>query len=108
MKEIGADFAMLDDGTLSKQVMKAFSSGITKVLELVGATVIEETSKLLKKNCCTINSFSCAAVRLYKVYGIYLYTKFRNWINIRLYLLLKIFSVCGLKIFMVVNYIHSW
>ena len=36
LKEIGADFAILDDGTLSKQVMKAFPSGITKILELVG------------------------------------------------------------------------
>jgi len=50
LKEIGADFAMLDDGTLSKEVMKAFPSGITKILELVGPTAIEETSKLLRKH----------------------------------------------------------
>lgn len=50
LKEIGADFAMLDDGTLSKQVMKVFPSGITKILELVGKAAIEETSKLLKKH----------------------------------------------------------
>lgn len=50
LKEIGADFAMLDDGTLSKQVMKVFPNGITKVLELVGEAAIEETSKLLKKH----------------------------------------------------------
>lgn len=50
LKEIGADFAMLDDVTLSRQVMKAFPDGITKVLELVGEAAIEETSKLLKKH----------------------------------------------------------
>ena len=50
LKEIGADFAMLDDGTLSKQVMKLFPSGIKKVLELVGEAAIEETSKLLRKH----------------------------------------------------------
>jgi len=50
LKEIGADFAMLDDGTLSKQVMRVFPNGITKVLELVGEAAIEETSKLLKKH----------------------------------------------------------
>lgn len=50
LKEIGADYAILDDGTLSKQVMNLFPSGITKVLELVGPTAIEETSKLLKKH----------------------------------------------------------
>ena len=53
----------------------------------------ENNEHLDKKNCCTANLFSCATVLLYKVYGIYLYTKFRNWINIRLYLLFKIFSV---------------
>lgn len=50
LKEIGADFAILDDGTLSNQIMELFPSGITKVLELVGTTAIEETSKLLKKH----------------------------------------------------------
>lgn len=50
LKEIGADFAMLDDGTLSEQVMKVFPNGITKILELVGSTAIEKTSKLLKKH----------------------------------------------------------
>jgi len=50
LKEIGADYAMLDDGTLSKQVKKVFPDGITKVLELVGPSAIEETSKLLKKH----------------------------------------------------------
>jgi NADPH:quinone reductase-like Zn-dependent oxidoreductase len=41
---------MLDDGTLTKQVIEAFPKGITKVLELVGATAIEGTSKLLRKH----------------------------------------------------------
>lgn len=50
LTDIGADFAMLDDGTLSRQVKKAFPDGITKVLELVGPSAIEETSKLLKKH----------------------------------------------------------
>lgn len=50
LKEIGADYAILDDVTLSKQVIKLFPNGITKVLELVGQAAIEETSKLLKKH----------------------------------------------------------
>lgn len=50
LKEAGADYAMLDDGTLAKQVIKEFPSGITKVLELVGATAIKETANLLKKH----------------------------------------------------------
>lgn len=50
LKEVGADYAMLDDGTLAKQVIKEFPYGITKVLELVGATAIKETANLLKKH----------------------------------------------------------
>jgi NADPH:quinone reductase-like Zn-dependent oxidoreductase len=50
LKEAGADFGMLDDGTLTKKVIKEFPNGITKVLELVGTKAIEETAKLLKKH----------------------------------------------------------
>jgi NADPH:quinone reductase-like Zn-dependent oxidoreductase len=50
LKEIGADFAMLDDVTLTRKVFELFPHGITKVLELVGATAIEETGKVLKKH----------------------------------------------------------
>lgn len=50
LKEIGTDFAMLDDGTLYNQVKNMFPDGITKVLELVGPSAIEQTSKLLRKH----------------------------------------------------------
>ncbi|MHC1681423.1 MAG: zinc-binding dehydrogenase [Clostridiaceae bacterium] len=50
LKKVGADYAILDNGTLTEQIRKAFPNGITKVLELVGATAIKETSKLLKKH----------------------------------------------------------
>lgn len=50
LKEVGADFAILDDANLTKKVFRAFPNGITKVLELVGATAIEKTAKILKKH----------------------------------------------------------
>lgn len=50
LKKVGADYAMLDNGTLSEQVIKEFPEGITKVMELVGATAIKNTAKLLKKH----------------------------------------------------------
>ncbi|WP_099468200.1 zinc-binding dehydrogenase [Konateibacter massiliensis] len=50
LKKIGADMAMMDDGTLEDQVKKEYPQGITKVLELIGPSAIEVTSKLLQKH----------------------------------------------------------
>lgn len=50
LKEVGADYTVLDNKTLSKQITDLFPEGITKVLELVGPAAIPETSKLLKKH----------------------------------------------------------
>lgn len=86
LKEIGADFAMLDDGTLSKQVMKEFPNGITKVLELVGATAIGETSKLLKKHgiICSTGQLGGSSAQGFDVIksipnGVYLSSFFSNY-----------------------------
>lgn len=86
LKEIGADFAMLDDGTLSKQVMKEFPDGITKVLELVGATAIGETSKLLKKHgiICSTGQLGGSSTQGFDVIksipnGVYLSSFFSNY-----------------------------
>ena len=86
LKEIGADFAMLDDGTLSKQVMKAFPSGITKILELVGEASIEETSKLLKKHgiICSTGQLGGSSMQGFDVIksipnGVYLSSFYSNY-----------------------------
>lgn len=50
LKEVGADFAVLDDEMLSKRIRDVFPDGVTKVLELVGVRAIPETTKLLKKH----------------------------------------------------------
>lgn len=86
LKEIGADFAMLDDGTLSNQVIKAFPKGITKILELVGEYSIEETSKLLKKHgiICSTGQLGGSSTQGFDVIksipnGIYLSSFFSNY-----------------------------
>lgn len=86
LKEIGADYAILDDGTLSKQVMQLFPSGITKVLELVGPTAIEETSKLLKKHgiICSTGQLGGASAQGFDVIksipnGVYLSSFYSNY-----------------------------
>lgn len=52
-----------------------------------------------KMSCCTSSFVSCATTHSYK---------YRSLINNCLYLVFKIFSVCGLKIFFVINFIYSW
>lgn len=86
LKEIGADFAILDDGTLSKQVKKIFPNGITKVLELVGPSSIEETSKLLKKHgiICSTGQLGGGTVQGFDVIksipnGVYLTSFYSNY-----------------------------
>lgn len=86
LKEIGADYAILDDGTLSKQVMQLFPSGITKVLELVGEAAIGETSKLLKKHgiICSTGQLGGASAQGFDVIksipnGVYLSSFYSNY-----------------------------
>lgn len=50
LKEVGADIAVLDDEMLTKRIRAACPDGVTKVLELVGASAVPETSKMLKKH----------------------------------------------------------
>ncbi|MDS0524312.1 zinc-binding dehydrogenase [Clostridium sp. SHJSY1] len=86
LKEIGADFSMLDDGTLSKQIRNVFPEGLTKVLELVGPTAIEDTSKLLKKHgiICSTGQLGGSALQRFDVIksipnGVYLSSFFSNY-----------------------------
>jgi NADPH:quinone reductase and related Zn-dependent oxidoreductases len=86
LKEIGVDFAILDDGKLSKQVMKLFPNGITKVLELVGQAAIEETSKLLKKHgiICSTGQLGGSSTQGFDVIksipnGVYLSSFYSNY-----------------------------
>jgi len=50
LKKVGVDYAVLDDVKLLDQIHDIFPQGITKVLELVGMTVIPTISKLIKKH----------------------------------------------------------
>jgi NADPH:quinone reductase-like Zn-dependent oxidoreductase len=50
LKKVGADYAVLDDATLTEQIFGIMPHGITKVLELVGEAAVPLTSKLLKKH----------------------------------------------------------
>lgn len=86
LKEIGADFAIVDDGTLSKQVIKLFPNGITKVLELVGEAAVEETSKLLKKHgiICSTGQLGGSSTQGFDVIksipnGVYLSSFYSNY-----------------------------
>ncbi|MHC1681432.1 MAG: zinc-binding alcohol dehydrogenase family protein [Clostridiaceae bacterium] len=47
LKDKGADFVLLDDDSLSKQLFSYFPEGVNKVLELVGTTTIKGSLKLL-------------------------------------------------------------
>jgi NADPH:quinone reductase-like Zn-dependent oxidoreductase len=48
--DVGADYALIDNGRLNDEILEIFPNGITKVLELIGAVAIPKTSKLLKKH----------------------------------------------------------
>lgn len=47
LKEIGADFVIIDDGKISKKVKEIYPEGVTKVLELVGINVIDDSMRAL-------------------------------------------------------------
>jgi NADPH:quinone reductase len=47
LKQYGADFVLLDDGSLSEQFFSLFPNGVNKVLELVGTVTVKHSLKLL-------------------------------------------------------------
>ncbi|GAB6181405.1 zinc-binding alcohol dehydrogenase family protein [Desulfotomaculum defluvii] len=47
LKKHGADFVLLDDGTLSKQLYSLYTDGVSKILELVGPATLEQSMKFL-------------------------------------------------------------
>lgn len=49
LKQYGADFVLLDDTSLSKELFGYFPKGVNKVLELVGTVTLKHSLKLLSK-----------------------------------------------------------
>ena len=47
LKEVGADFVVIDDGEISKKVKEIYPKGVSKILELVGTNVIDDSMKTL-------------------------------------------------------------
>lgn len=47
LKEIGADFVIIDNGNISKKLKELYPEGINKVLELVGTNTLEDSMKTL-------------------------------------------------------------
>ncbi|PFO03304.1 alcohol dehydrogenase [Bacillus sp. AFS076308] len=47
LKQYGADFVLLDDGSLSEQFFSLFPNGVNKVLDLVGTVTLKHSLKLL-------------------------------------------------------------
>jgi NADPH:quinone reductase len=50
LKQNGADFVLLDDGSLSEQLFSHFPEGVNKVLELVGTVTLKHSLKLLSQH----------------------------------------------------------
>lgn len=50
IKHYGADFVLLDDGSLSDQLFSLFPNGVNKVLELVGTVTVKHSLKLLAEH----------------------------------------------------------
>ena len=48
LKQSGADYALLDDASLSEQLFSLFPKGVGKVLELVGTATLKESLGLLQ------------------------------------------------------------
>lgn len=46
----GADFVLIENGTLSNQLNSNFHSGVSKVLELIGPATLTESMQLLRKH----------------------------------------------------------
>ncbi|MGI8386883.1 zinc-binding alcohol dehydrogenase family protein [Robertmurraya sp. P23] len=47
LKEYGADFVLLDDGSMQRQLHAAFPQGVNKLLELVGTVTLKDSLRLL-------------------------------------------------------------
>jgi len=47
LKNHGADYALLDDGTVSEQLHSIYPSGVTKVLEFIGPATLKESMQCL-------------------------------------------------------------
>jgi NADPH:quinone reductase-like Zn-dependent oxidoreductase len=50
LKDVGTDYALLDDASLSEQILELFPKGVIKLLELVGAAALPTSSRLVKKH----------------------------------------------------------
>lgn len=50
LRDVGADYALIDNERRNDEIFKIFPNGISKALELVGPTAIPGTSVLLKKH----------------------------------------------------------
>jgi NADPH:quinone reductase len=50
LKQYGADFVLLEDGSLSEQLFSLFPNGVNKVLELVGTVTLKHSLKLLAEH----------------------------------------------------------
>jgi NADPH:quinone reductase len=50
LREYGADFALLDDDSLSNHLFSLFPSGVNKVLELVGTVTVKHSLKMLAEH----------------------------------------------------------
>ena len=46
----GADYVLIEDGTLSSQLKATYPQGVTKILELIGAATLMESMNLLRKH----------------------------------------------------------
>lgn len=50
LEQHGADFVLIDDGSLAEQLFSFFPEGVNKVLELVGTVTLKESLKLLSEH----------------------------------------------------------
>ena len=49
VREAGADHFFLDDGSIATTVYRAWKSGVTKILELVGTTTLADSLRAATK-----------------------------------------------------------
>ncbi len=56
LKQYGADYTILDDGEISKNIRKIIPKGVTNVIELIGNTTLEDSL-----GCVEVNGSVCIA-----------------------------------------------
>ena len=63
LQETGADYVLIDNGTLKQQLYSLYPLGITKVLELIGPATLFESLSLVKKKgiVCMVGKDSSAS-----------------------------------------------